>query len=226
MTTVGHEFTLGFGNLITHAPPACCENSFAPVMGSSRTRCRRCETFLIDPPFLFTAGSLFALVARRRLVAKKPNLFGLSAWVTVGFALFFWISVSWFVINSPDWMLSYFIPATELHMGAVHTVFAISLVLAGLSGHTLTAACLQRGGLAGAVTVLSAGAVVWGGLWVFSLDRYMAVGTHAEFVAGTAAQLQQSPIINAMNMVGAAQGIIGVGMLAWLYTSGRQLKAR
>ena len=181
---------------------------------------------MIDPPFLFTAGSLMALVARRQIVARKPRLFGLSTWVTVGFALFFWISVSWFVLTSPDWMLSYFIPAAQLPMGLINAVFGLTVVGAGILGHTLTAAALQRGKRSIAVAIWIMGALTWGGLWVWSLDRYMVVGTYLEFIAGQAVPLQTSSIIGAMNLVGALQGLVGVGALAWLYTSGRQLKAR
>jgi len=175
---------------------------------------------------LFTAGCLIAFAARRLLVAKKPNLFGLSAWVTVGFALFFWATVTWFVMHSPDWMLSYFIPAQEVSLFWVHGLFAITLITAGLSGHTLTAAFLQRSNVPGAIGCLIAGALIWIGLWILTLDRYMAVGTYAEFLSGSAQHLQQSAITGAMNIVGVIQGLVGVGMLAWIFTKGRTLRAR
>jgi hypothetical protein len=181
---------------------------------------------LIDPPFLFTAGSLIALVSRRQIVARKPNLFGLSAWVTAGFAVFYWISVTWFVVNSPDWMLSYAIPATQLPMGSVHGLFGLLLLAAGFLGHTFTAAALQRGKRSLAMLILMMGALAFGVLWVWSIDRYMAVGTHAEFWSGRAVPLQGSSIIGVMNLVGALHGITGIGTLAWLYSTGRQLKAR
>mgnify|MGYP001169565897 CR=1 FL=1 len=186
----------------------------------------RCKTFIIDPPFLFTAGCLLAFVSRRQLVARKPNPFGLSAWVTVGFALFFWASVTWFVVHAPDWMLSYFIPASEVPLFWAHGLFAVALVVASLSGHTLTATMLQRSSLVGAVCCVLAGLALWGGLWILTLDRYMVVGSHADFVAGTAQDLQQSSILGAMNVVGALQGLAGVGAMAWLFTRGRQLRAR
>ena len=159
-------------------------------------------------------------------MAKKPNLFGLSAWVTVGFALFFWATVTWFVLHAPDWMLSYFMPAETVSVFWVHSLFAVTLVTAGLSGHTLTAACLQRSNVLGAIGCLLAGALIWIGLWILTLDRYMVVGTHAQFLAGNAQPLQQSAITGAMNIVGIIQGLGGVGLLAWLFTKGRSLRAR
>ena len=159
-------------------------------------------------------------------MAKKPNLFGLSAWVTAGFALFFWFSVTWFVLNSPDWMLSYFIPAEAVSLFWVHGLFAIALITAGLSGHTMTAAFLQRSNTLGAMGCLLAGALIWIGLWILTLDRYMVVGTYAEFLTGSAQPLQQSTITGAMNIVGVIQGLVGVGLLAWIFTKGRSLRAR
>ena len=73
---------------------------------------------------------------------------------------------------------------------------------------------------------LLAGVILWVGLWIFTLDRYMVVGTHADFMSGSAQDLQQSSIIGAMNVVGALQGLAGVGAMAWLFTKGRQLRAR
>ena len=54
----------------------------------------------------------------------------------------------------------------------------------------------------------------------------MLVGTFDEFMAGRAVPLTESGIVGAMNLVGIAQGIVGVGLLALLYTQGRRLKAR
>ena len=110
-------------------------------------------------------------MARRILVARKPNPFGPSAWAAVGFALFFWISVTWFAMHVPDWMLCYFVPASSLPMFWVHAVFAICLVLAALSGHTLTAVLLQAGRTGPALGVLLSGAVCWFALWAFTMYR-------------------------------------------------------
>jgi hypothetical protein len=144
----------------------------------------------------------------------------------VGFALFFWGSVTWFVVNVPDWMLSYFIPATELPMFWVHALFAVTLVVSGLAGHTITAACLQRSNIVGAMLTLAAGLAIWGGLWALTLDRYLVVGTYQAFVTGHAVPLQASAITSAMNVVGVIQGLVGAGLMAWLFTKGRSLRAR
>ena len=146
--------------------------------------------------------------------------------MVVTFALFFWGSVTWFVVNAPDWMLSYFIPANEISLFWVHALFAVTLVLSGLAGHTITAACLQRSNVFGAIMTLSAGLIVWGGLWALTLDRYLVVGTYEAFIAGNAAPLQASAITGAMNVVGVIQGLVGAGLMAWLFTKGRSLRAR
>jgi len=160
------------------------------------------------------------------VVARKPNPLGSSAGLALGFAVFFWITVSWFTVKAPDWMLCYFIPAAQLPMMAVHLLFLLSLILSVLSGHMMTATFIQRGQRPLAIATLLGGAVVWTGLWALTLDRYMLVGTFDEFVAGQAVPLTESGLTGAMNLVGIAQGIVGIGLLAFLYTRGRSLKAR
>ncbi len=159
-------------------------------------------------------------------MSRKPNPFGLSAWAAVGYALIFWLSVSWFVWNQPDWMLSYFVPAETLPMGAVHALFALCVVVAALAGHTLTAVLLQRGRTLGAFSVLGAGVVILGSLWGLSLDRYMAVGTFVEFMNGQTVPLQQSNMVGVMNLAGVVQGLSAAALLGWVYTSGKRLRAR
>ena len=143
-----------------------------------------------------------------------------------GYALLFWASVLYFGLTEPDWMLSYMVPAHELPMVAVQAIFAVALVLSALSGHTLTAVCLQRNRPLTAAVVTASGAAVWMGLWAFTLERYLQVGTHAEFAAGTAVALQESTMVGAMNAAGVIQGLSGAALLAWLYTAGKRLKAR
>ena len=160
------------------------------------------------------------------MVNRAPNPLGPTAVAAAGYALLFWASVLWFGVTEPDWMLSYMIPAQELPMIPVQIVFAIALVLSALSGHTLTAVCLQRNRTATAAAVTASGAAVWMGLWAFTLDRYLQVGTHAEFATGATVALQQSTMVGAMNAAGAVQGLAGAALLARLYTAGKRLKAR
>jgi hypothetical protein len=136
------------------------------------------------------------------------------------------MSVSWFVWNAPDWMLSYLIPAETLPMGAVHALFALCLVVSALAGHTMTAVLLQRGSTIGALAVLGSGALILGSLWALSLDRYMAVGTFIEFMNGQTVPLQQSEMMGVMNVVGAIQGLAAALLLSGIYTSGKRLRAR
>jgi hypothetical protein len=144
----------------------------------------------------------------------------------VGYALFFWASVTWFTLNAPDWMLSYFVPAHMLPMNALHAVFAVCLVLAALSGHTITAVLLQRNQTVAAALILFCGLLVWGSLWVLTIDRYMLVGTYAEFMSGDASNLQESSITGAMNIVGGLQALGAAIPLVLLWRAGQRLKAR
>ena len=186
----------------------------------------RCNTFIIDPPCLFTLGSLIAIVSRRIVVSQAPNPFGPAALAAAGFAVLFWASVLWFGINAPDWMLSYMVPAAELNTVAVQSVFLVTLVVSALSGQTLTTVFLQRHQRLAAGAVLCSGLGIWMALWFFTLDRYLVVGTYEEFIAGIAVPLQASDMVGAMNAAGAIQGLVGAGLLAWLYTKGRRLRAR
>jgi hypothetical protein len=172
------------------------------------------------------SGAVVAFAARRLLAARKPNPFGPSAWVSVGYACFFWATVSWFAVEAPDWMLCYFLPASAVPMAGVHTLFLLCLVIAALSGHTITAALLQRGRTLGAVLVLLAGLLIWGGLWGLTMDRYMAVGTHVEWLAGTTVHLQESSLTGAMNLVGTLQVFASIIPLLLLHRAGKRLRAR
>ena len=182
---------------------------------------RRCKTF-IDPPFLFTAGCMFALAIG---VGRKPNLWG-PAWTGPRLCRVLLVTVSWFTLKAPDWMLCYFIPAAQLPMTTVHLLSLLSLILAVLGGHIMTATFIQRGQRLLTIATPLAGATVWTGLWALTLDRYLLVGTFDEFTSGQAVPLMESSLTGAMNLAGIAQGVVGVGLLALLYTQGRRLKAR
>jgi len=123
-------------------------------------------------------------------------------------------------------MLCYFLPADAVPMAGVHALFGLCLVLAALSGHTVTAALLQRGRVLGAMLVLLGGIVTWVGLWGLTLDRYMAVGTHAEWLSGNTVNLQESSMVGAMNLVGILQIFASAIPLLLLYRAGKRLRAR
>ena len=151
---------------------------------------------------------------------------GPTAACAMGYAVLFWISVLWFGVHEPDWMMSYMIPASELNFYVVQAVFLIALTLSALAGHTLTATCLQRKKSVGAGLIFLGGLTVWAGLWFLTLDRYLTVGTYSQFISGNSVPMQSSSIIGAMNTAGIVQGLAGFGLLAWIYTSGRRLRAR
>ena len=175
---------------------------------------------------MFTLGSVFALANRHRVVSQKPNPFGPSAWATVAFALIFWASVTWMVWKAPDWMLCYFVPAATMPMYTIHALFALCLVLAGTAGHTMTSVLLQRGSTIGAWSIFGSGALVFVGLWAITFDRYIALGSFAEFMNGQTTPIHQSTLAGAMNTIGIIQGISIGAIILWLYTDGKRLKAR
>ena len=122
-------------------------------------------------------------------------------------------------------MLSYFVPAATVPLEAVHALFALCLVMAALAGHTTTAVLLQRGRVIGAWSLLGASALVFASLWALTVDRYMVIGSFAEFMNGQTTPIQESHIAGAMNVVGIIQGITAGALLLWLYTDSKRLRA-
>ncbi|RME29410.1 MAG: hypothetical protein D6798_00105 [Deltaproteobacteria bacterium] len=185
----------------------------------------RCKTYLIDPPTLFVAGSALAFAGRRLLVARRPDPFGPGALVAAGFSLWYCLSVGVATLKAPDWMLNYFVPPDQIDLRLVHAVFVVGGLLAGLSGHTLTAVCLQRGRTGAAILVLLAGFACLAGLWGLTFDRYIHVGTTAEYLAGTAPLLPDSDLRPWMNLLGIGQGLAFAVPAVLLHRRGRRLKA-
>ncbi len=101
---------------------------------------------------------------------------------------------------APDWMLSYTIPAEELPLVFLHAVFVVALVLMALAGHTLNAILIQRGsrGLAIGVTLIAC--AIWISSHVLTAERYMAVGTFADFYAHRTVPLPDSSIAKWANL--------------------------
>ena len=135
-------------------------------------------------------------------MARSPSPFGPSAWVAVGYAIWFWASVTWMMIEAPDWMLCYFMDSEQISVPFAHGLFLISLILSALSGHVLTAVQLQRGRTRLAIGTMLSGATLWIGLWVLTLDRYVAYGTTADWLAGSTEPINTSEVATAMNVVG------------------------
>ena len=175
---------------------------------------------------MFIAGSLMAFIGRRVLVAGSPALFGPSALAAVGYGLWYALSVGWATVRAPDWMLNYFVPAEQLSLPLVHLVFVVCALLAAVSGHTLTAVFLQRGQGGRAFLVLLTGAFCLFGLWGLTLDRYLHVGTHAEYLAGTAPLLPQSHLAAGINVLGILHAFAFAIPAGLLVRQGRRLRAR
>lgn len=135
------------------------------------------------------------------LLARRETPFGPSAWVGLGFALWFGISVGWMTWQAPDWMLSYTIPASELPMVPVHVMFVLLLAVLVLSSHTLGAWLIQRGHTRLAAAFCVACCAIWVSSHIFTLDRYMSVGTFDEYYAGAAVALPESHLVPHMNGV-------------------------
>jgi hypothetical protein len=174
---------------------------------------------------MFFIGSVLAFVARRELVARSPSPFGPSAWVAAGYACWFWVSVSWMMVEAPDWMLCYFVDSVTISLPLAHGLFLLSLVMAALSGHVLTAVQLQRGRTPMGILVAGAGLVLWLGLWVLTLDRYLAFGSTADWLAGDTEPIATSAVSLPMNIVGALTGLGLLLPVIFLVSRSRRLRS-
>lgn len=188
---------------------------------------RRCETYIIDVPTAFIAGSLLAFVARRLLVARRPDPFGPSFQAALLFATVYSLGVSWAAWQAPDWMLNYFIPVDKLPLPLplVHAFFVLACWLGGASGHVLTAVCLQRGWTGRAVAVLLSGAAMLLSLWGITFDSYLHVGTWAEYQAGTATMLPDSHIALGFNLLGVLFAFTFAVPAVLLFRKGQRIRA-
>lgn len=178
-------------------------------------------------PTAFIAGSIFAFVGRRLLVARRPDPFGPSFLASLFFATIYAVGVGWAAWRAPDWMLNYFIPVQDLPvpLPVLHALFVLSCWLGAAAGHVLTAVCLQRGWTGRASMVLASGGLVLLGLWGITLDSYMHVGTWAEYRAGDAVLLPESAIAAGFNMLGVLFAFAFAGPAVGLFRAGRRLRA-
>ena len=84
-----------------------------------------------------------------------------------------------FLEKYPDWDLQYFVDASTLPVG-VPAVFAAMVIIAGFLGAKCGACCPK---------VVTGVAGLLGLFTVATLPRTLHIGTHAEYLAGTAAPL-------------------------------------
>jgi len=158
------------------------------------------------------------------LVARSPDPFGPSASAAVIYACFFWICVSWMMKLAPEWMLSYFVHIDEISVPFAHGLFLLSLVIAALAGHVLTAVHLQRNRTRRAALVLCSGAMLWFGLWALSLRRYLAYGTTDDWIAGNTEPIMTSEVADPMNIVGAVTSLPLAGLFVLVINRNRRLR--
>jgi len=187
----------------------------------------RCETYIIDVPTVFIAASLLAFVGRRVLVARRPDPFGPSFRAAMLFATVYALGVGFAAWRAPDWMLSYLIPLDDLALPLplLHAGFLLSCWLAAASAHVLTAVCLQRGWTGRALLVPLGGAITLFSLWGLTLDRYLHIGTWAQFHAGTAVLISDSPLSAGFDVLGLLfAATFGLSVVS-LHRQGRRIRA-
>lgn len=171
-------------------------------------------TVLLDPPTTLLAGAVVALVSTK-LLRKEPDaetarvvryaaLWSVAYTVAVGF-MFFWF---------PDWMFAYLTDAKDVLLPAVFLVFGLVLVVCGIAGAAATSWLIIRKQL-GAAIALALGALLFLLLisWLQS-SQYAVTGSHAEYLAGTAPKLFDTPRAKlGVNLATLVAGVAGVAIL-------------
>lgn len=134
--------------------------------------------------------------------------------------------MGWAAWKAPDWMLNYLVPVESLGVPLVlfHLGFVLACLVAGASAHTLVAVLLQRDRRLAAGLVCLTGGLLLAGLWGLTLDRYLVVGTEAQWRAGAAVPLPQSELALGFNLLGGLLALAFGGPAVALHRAGRALR--
>lgn len=146
-------------------------------------------TVLLDPPTTLMAGGILALISMKLISRGGLPEVWRAARFGMLFALVYAISVGWFFFQRADWMFVYLTDTTKLPLVPLYLAFTFICVGFGLLGTLGVAVLVHLGqrGLAWAAMVSAAASLVC--TQVLTLDRYVVVGTTAQFLAGTAPKL-------------------------------------
>ncbi len=150
-------------------------------------------TVLLDPPTALAVGSGLALVSYW-LIRRHPD----AEVLRVGAMGALWgglygLAVGWFFFRHPDWMLVYLIDAAKVPLVPAFIAFVLVCVAHGAFGALAVGTLLARGKkrFAWLVALGALGTLV--AVSLLQGAQYAVVGTHAEYLAGTAPALPTVP---------------------------------
>lgn len=175
------------------------------------------ETFIIDWPVLMFLGLLFGSFA------PTDEPWGSRAFkIGAGVAVVFTGTAFASYVVAPDWMWMYFVApdpiAWTLPLIAIGYLVTFGLGFAAAQGIRV----LGRGYVAGAcVAMLIAEVAVVAVTW----DRYRAVGTKSEWLAGSAHSLFAAPPTGPVRLIGVLGPVFAVILIAGIIVAWRTTRA-
>jgi hypothetical protein len=180
-------------------------------------------TVILDPPTAFVAGCILGLISipliRRNgeVEVGRTGVFG-AAWGVI-----YGLAVGWFFFARPDWMMAYLRDAASTSLPLAYALFMVALVAFGAAGGVASAWLVARGKILWSVLLTLASAVVLVSVFLLQWKQYVAVGTYAEFHAGTALPMVQSPQMQrALNLSTLGTATASIALLVVRFVRGRR----
>lgn len=176
----------------------------------------------MDPPTAYALSSLITLLGRDLIRAGRGRV---VFWVALGFAVYFALTVQYFLFRYPAWMYAYLFPEDAFSLAWVSPTFFLAVSIAGALGAYVTQSLLVTGRSGLAVGNALLGFLAWGILWFVTWDPYFVVGSYAEYHAGTAVPSMEVPGFQIANAIaGGSYAVLGLGIVYWTIVTGRRAR--
>jgi hypothetical protein len=169
-------------------------------------------TVAIDPPIAAALGAIFTLFMARSIAAGGP----LRRSVLTGAFVGAWLAASFglHAVKYPAWMLCYAIDPRELPTAIWYPIFFALLLVCGALGGYFAHRMIAAGNKRGALVLATALIGVWIALFGLTLERYLVIGSFADYQAGRALPLSQQPaVMHDFNLITV---VTAIGLLAAL----------
>lgn len=187
-------------------------------------------TVLVDPPFAAGIGALFALIGApsialavsRGTVKDEVRKHALWGGVLGGS---FGLAFAYHCFRFPAWMMSYAIDPRSLPTALWYPLFLALVVLAGALSARFAASLIAAGRKSAALLLTIGLFVLYAGLFLLGLQRYLLLGTYEEYWAGHALPLAQQPaVMPAFNLAAIAAAILPALLLVFRLRQKRALR--
>lgn len=184
-------------------------------------------TVLVDPPFAAGIGALFALIAAPSIalaVARGTVAAEVRRHALWGGALGGWFGLAFIYhcFTFPAWMMSYAADPRSLPTAVWYPLFLAFLIACGALSGFVSARLIATGRKSTARALTAGLFILYAGLFLLGLERYLVLGTYDDFWAGRALPLQQqAQVLKSFNVAAAVAALFPVALL-----SGRLLQLR